>query len=85
MAQLEQEWRWLWLSSAEPSYKESTQELDVLTAHSVLLVRDEATKVGELEETRARLANTLALAEDGLRKQALAKVEEERDRELSVL
>ena len=73
------------LALAEPAHSESIKKMNALTARSVSLVMEEATKVGDLEVARARLANTLALAEDGLRRQALAIVEEERDRELSVL
>ena len=54
-------------------------------ARSVSLVRDETTKVSELEAAKARLTTTLALAEDSLRKQAISAVEEERNKELSVL
>jgi hypothetical protein len=56
-----------------------------LADRSIQLVRDETAKAHELEEAKARLANTLALAEEDLRKQALATVEEERRRELSAL
>jgi putative exporter of polyketide antibiotics len=73
------------LCLTELTHEESMQRLKALTAQSVSLVKEEATKVGDLEAARARLANTLALAEDGLMRHALATVEEERDRELSIL
>jgi chromosome segregation ATPase len=73
------------LAQTEPAHAESLKRLDILTAQSVLLVKDETAKAGELEEAKARLTSTLALAEDGLRGQALATVEAERDKELSVL
>ena len=73
------------LAQTEPAHAESLKRLDILTAQSVLLVKDETAKAGELEEAKAWLTSTLALAEDGLRGQALATVEAERDKELSVL
>ena len=73
------------LARTEPTYAESIKRLDALTSQSVSLVKEEAAKAGELEEAKDRLSQTLALAEDGLRRQSLTTVEEERERELSVL
>jgi len=73
------------LALAEPAHMESMEKLNALTARSVSLVQDKTAKVGEIEEAKTRLNNTLALAEDDLRRQALATVEEERNKELSVL
>ena len=73
------------LARVEPVYSASLKRQTELTDRSVSLVRDEAAKVSELEEAKALLASTLALAEGDLRKQALATVEEERRKELSAL
>ena len=73
------------LARAEPIHAESIKRLDALTIQSVSLVKEEAAKASELEEAKVWLSSTLTLAEDGLRRQALATVEEERNNELSVL
>ena len=73
------------LAMAEPVYSANLKRQAELTDKSVSLVRDETAKASELEEARARLTSTLALAEDDLRKKALGTVEEEQRKELSVL
>jgi hypothetical protein len=73
------------IARAEPVQLVNLQKRTELADRSIQLVRDETAKAHELEEAKARLANTLALAEEDLRKQALATVEEERRRELSAL
>ena len=73
------------LAMAEPVYSANLKRQTELTDMSISLVRDETAKASELEEARARLTSTLALAEDDLRKQALTTVEEEQRRELSIL
>ena len=73
------------LASVETVYSASLKRQTELTDMSVSLVRDEAAKASDLEEAKALLAGTLALAEDDLRKQALATIEEEQRKELSAL
>jgi hypothetical protein len=73
------------LAKVEPAYEENVKRLEALTSRSVSLMQEETVKANELEEAKARLSNTLALAEEGLRRQALTTMEEEHDRELSML
>ena len=73
------------LARVEPVYSASLKRQTELTDMSVSLVKDEVAKASELEEAKALLASTLALAEGDLRKQALATVEDERRKELSAL
>ena len=73
------------LAVAEPAYVKSKKRLDILTAESVALVREETTTSGKLEDAKTRLDQSLALSETGLRQQAWTVVEAKKNKILSDL